>query len=429
MKKLSEVNGMELQDSNLLLPDKLATRADLISLLDQMLQRWEEGVTPLLWNLWASRGGGKTAFLWELQKHFTSRLDLTLLGTWDAQSMLPEQLIAEISATLTGLTTGQKKLIFVDNLDALLRQDDSEAFFTFECDVVLQLMGREDVLMITTSQVELRQWHDSEVRARQVNYHLPLLSQEEVAEKAQAWHLDPGKAQAWTLGHPQILSWLHACPEMEESTLVEKAEAYFLESLSEAKRELASKVSLFPVFNVAVLQEISPDDTSEESKGFYTRHLDAIRELGRVGLVSWDGEAGAYRFTDSAVRQLLSRSFKQHHPEEFKTIHTRASVYYKAEASHASYLQYSLVSAVYHMAQAYSDRPTKEIGSLCQTWVQESLDSWMGANWNAVIRAWETGAGDMAVVDELSALMGKEAFDLVACLLKESKTRMEGMVA
>lgn len=420
---------MELQQSNLLLPDKLASRANLISLLDQVLDSGEEVMIPLIWNFWASRGGGKTAFLLELQKYFTSRLDLTLLGMWDAQSMPSEQLIAEISAPLTGLTTGQKKLIFVDNLDALLRQGDSEAFFTFERDVVLQLMGREDVLMITTSQVELRQWHDSEVRARQINYHLPLLSPDEVAEKVQAWHLDPGKAQTWTLGHPQLLSWLRVCPEIEESALVEKAEAYFLEGLSEARRELASKVSLFPVFNVAVLQEISPDDAGKESEGFYTRHLDAIRELGRVGLVSWDGEAGAYRFTDSAVRQLLSRSFKQHHPEEFKAIHTRASGYYKTEASHASYLQYNLVSAVYHLAQAHSDRSTKEIASLCQTWVQESLGSWMGANWSAVIQAWETGSGDIGVIDEMSTLMGKEVFDLVARLLRESKTRMEEMVA
>jgi hypothetical protein len=384
----------------------------------------EDGDMRLL-NLWAAKGGSKTMLLRQLGESLGTVAESSVLGLWDLENGDLAQVQREV---LSAVETAQsaKKVVLLDNLDALLHCDEGAAFFTFEEETVQHLIERGNVFIIATSEIELRQWHEYDVRAAQESHRIPPLTEAEVASLATEWSISPEHAFELTLGHPQALEWLRAQPDISKEELAAKSQVYFLKDLSGACRRLALAACMLPSFDVAVLRRVLPPDQAEpsveeseiESTGMYMDYFDHIRDLMGAGLVAWDVESGAYRFTDGAIRRLLARSVRLSQPEIFDHIHREAADYYSAEARHAAYLHYSLVNAIYHQAQAHRSEGLPEVAHRCITWVRANLKSWMGANWDAVNEAWQTGIDDDSLKKEIQALIGVDAFVEIAQLLE-----------
>ncbi len=384
--------------------------AHLLQVVWDTVARLPDPETPVVLNFWSSRGGGKTAFLDAVRDGLAPARGATLLGRWSASDLTPARLIPEILQAIQNFS-GAKGIILLDDLDVLLRSGEGAAFFDLERAVVYPLTEREDILLVTTSWIEVAQWRDSDVLYRQRNYRLPALTRREVGT---AGALSADQVFALTLGHPRVVSWLKEEPGLSEEQLAYRAEDFFLEGLSPAARELTRTASLLPAFDVAVLRSIMTSK-EEEPEGFYTSCLDRVAELKRAGLVSWDGEVGAYRFCDGVVRRLLARSLACRDEAHFHEIHQRAAEYYQKEASRPGFLHYSLVSALYHLAQA---EDAADAGARCLQWVEQSAPHWAGADWNKVLHYWQTGAEDKTVVDEIGTLIGPGTVKQITRLLE-----------
>ncbi|HEY77182.1 MAG TPA: hypothetical protein G4O00_13580 [Thermoflexia bacterium] len=292
--------------------------------------------------------------------------------------------------------------MLLDDLGELLRRDEGEPFFELEREVVCPILERGDTLIVATSHAPLIQWREYDVRIRMKNMPIPPLTREEVAIWAELRQMDPQRVFALSLGYPQILAWLQRQPDLSQDQVDRRIVERFLSTLPEESRRLAEVASLFPAFDLASLR--CALSAEEDSESFYGKYLERIQALIRSGLVFWDVETvGAYRFRVGVVRRLLARSFLHRHPEESIQIHRRAAAYYQREALRYAYLDRVLVSALYHTAHAYR---TESPGGVCLQWVKDTLYRWKGANWDAVLRAWRTGAGDPEVVEELRDLLG-----------------------
>ncbi|MGB9873030.1 MAG: hypothetical protein ACPLYD_15405, partial [Anaerolineae bacterium] len=249
---------------------------------------------PALLIFWAGRGGGKTSFLRFLRETYINAHDTTLLGPWDFSSSLPEALGPEILTAVKEAPASNRKLVLLDNLDELLRINNSEPFSTFEHRVLQELIGRGDTLIIATSRTPLFQWRDYGVRETARSLHIPPISQADVAEWAKAQGLDPERAFALSLGHPHVLKWLEERPDLPLEEIDRRVAILFLDGLSEKTRQMAEVASLFPAFDLAVLRP--PLVSEEDAESFYGEYIERLEELMQAGLVAWGGEVGAYRF-------------------------------------------------------------------------------------------------------------------------------------
>ena len=387
----------------------------ILAIVKESITRLSTLEGPSVLTFWAGPGGGKTTFLNVVRDKY-ARDALLVSGPWDFRSSPPEVLASQVLTAVRDAPNESKKLVLLDNLDELLHTGDGEPFFAFERQVLSELVRRGDTLIIVTSRAPLIQWRDYDVRISARNLHIPPLSREDMAEWARERQLDPDQAFEISLGHPQVLVWLQEQPSMPPEEIDRKVADLFLNGLSGKTRQLAEVASLFPVFDLAALRPVL---SAEDTESFYSEYVERLEELIRKGLVFWDGEVGAYRFRESTVRRLLARGVLHRDPEQFRRIHQVAAGYYQQEAQRATYLHRSLVSALYHMAQAHFVEG-EEAGKACTRWVEDTLGIWVGAPWEKVLWAWETGAGDEATREELQALLGPAAFEHITRLLESA---------
>lgn len=396
---------------------------ELIVMCLNMLRMLPEHIETRLLNFWTYRGGGKTTFLHRLKTALAAP-EVAIVGLWDAAALEIDQIIYEILHAVEA-SSHAKKVVLLDNLDHLLRMGDGEEFFKFERQLVLPLLERDDVLLITTSQIPIHQWREYDVRIHQENHPIRALNTEEVAQLAETWSLDANRLFVQSLGYPQVLCWLQQEPHLSEAELAQRITDYFLAPLPSTARELASVAALLPLFDIAVLRDVLPVESHTEQEGLYAEYVDLIRTLIAIGLVTWDMHMGAYHFPNPTVRRLLARSFQILHPEDFTRVHEKAMTYYQAEARRAGYLHYILVSALYHMAYFQSAQAGVSVGESCKRWVQDNIPIWTGADWPAVLQAWQSGAGDESVNEELQTLLGVEVIAEITQLLTEAQHTME----
>ncbi len=389
----------------------------------EMLRKLPERLEVRLLNFWTYRGGGKTTFLYNLKTAFAAS-ETALIGLWDAAASEVAQVIQEILQAVES-SSYTRKVILLDNLDHWLRIDDGASFFAFERQVVLPLLERDDVLLITTSQMPIHQWREYDVRSRQENHLIRALNKAEVACLAEARSLDADWLFEQSLGYPQVLGWLQQEPHLSAAELAQRISEHFLSDLSPAVRQLASIAALLPSFDVAVLRDVLPAEARETPEGLYAIYIERIRELIAAGLVAWDMRMGAYHFPNSIVRYLLARSYRILHPENFVRVHEKAMAYYQAEARRAGYLHFALVSALYHTAYAQADRAGARVGETCKRWVQDNLSLWTGADWPAVLQSWQSGAADATVNAELQALLGVEVVAEITQMLTAAQHTTE----
>lgn len=404
--------------------DNMEVWVELIELCLNVLAQLTQTAEIRLLNFWTYRGGGKTTFLHRLKVAFDDMPDVALIGLWDVAISEIEHIVQEILQALE-ISAQKKKVVLLDNIDHLLRTGNGEGFFEFERRLVLPLLERNDVLLITTSKISILPWSEYDVRICQENHLIRALNKQEVAQLAELWSLDAQKLFELSLGYPQVLCWLQQEPRFSEKVLAQQITDYFLADLPPEGRGLAAAAALLPAFDVAVLRSILPTESQETEESLYAAYIERIRSLMAAGLVAWDMRVGAYHFVNPIVRRLLSRSFQILHQAEFAHIHKEAMVYYQTEAHHPGYLHRILVSALYHTAYAQSTQTDTNVGESCEHWVQDNIPAWDGADWPAVLQAWQSGAGDETINEELQALLGVETVTEITQLLTEAQHAME----
>jgi len=229
-----------------------------------------------------------------------------------------------------------------------------------------------------------------------------------------------------TLGHPRLLTWLLADPPLSEAELATRAAPYFLEGLPVATSEYATMISLLPNFDVAVLRAVAPVEGTQVAEGFLSQYLDRLHELLVAGILTWSTQTGAYRFLDAVVRCQLARSFRARRPDDAYRIHQLAASYFQAEARRVGVLQFFIVDVIYHLAYAAALAGAERPGQAALAWVEANREPWAAAPWAQVLEAWQTGAGDPVVKDDLRRLMGPEDTARLTSLLEAGQAATAG---
>ena len=297
------------------------------------------------------RARGRQDFVIDRSKNTSRASNLNVVARrWNLKQHTLDDIRNKISNCINVGESNQPLAVLLDNFDLLLRNDpDGSDFFAIEREVILPAVERGSCLFIITSQIELTQWREDEVRQCQQSFLIPSLSRQETNTLIQKRGLDSKNVYDLTFGHPKAIDWLWKEPELGDEAISAKAFDYFLEGLAPDIQQLTRQVCLMPLFNPFLLRSVSSQGDSDTSI-LYLKHLDQIRELIGVGLVYWDISVGAYRFRDNAVRRLLARGVRLRDPKLFQDVNEIANEYYQAEARSAGYLHRHLVSAVYHLA-------------------------------------------------------------------------------
>ena len=380
---------------------------------------------PLLFIFWGSRGSGKTTFLNTVEEKLSANSDIEILGFWNAADFTASTLSSSIKETVDKKSS-KTKLILIDNLDSLLQDSSGKELFDFESNALLPLIQREDTIIIAASQIEINLWQEYDVRVRQENHQLTPLKIDEIKEFLLETNIDSDHAQTITFGHPKMLEEFIAHPKWTSKEASAYANKYFLEGFPADTKELTEKASIFPVFDIFILRKVMEDETEDDQKDqtdMLTGYNDKINELTRRWIVQFDVEAGAYRFTDDAVRRLISRNTELTLNNEFIRIHQVAAKYYQEEAKNTLYLAQLFVSAIYHLAHSQRGKSKGTPGAICLRWVRNMQNKWFGANWEQVLSVWESG--NHAVSEEIILLIGSKYYSKITELLSENKIRSE----
>jgi GTPase SAR1 family protein len=384
--------------------------------------------SPLLFIFWGSRGSGKTTFLNTVKEKLSSNSDVEILGLWDAKDLTVRKQLSNSIRENLGKKSSKTKLILIDNLDALLEDTSGTELFDFESNTLLPLIQRGDTIIIACSQIEINLWQEYDVRVRQQNHQLTPLRIDEIQEVLHGTAIDSDYAHAITFGHPKILEEFLAHPDWTKKEASAYAHKYFLDGFPNDIKELTEKASIFPVFDIFILRKIMDGKTEDDKKDqtdMLTGYNDKINELTRRWIVQFDIQVGAYRFTDDAVRRLISRNTELTFNNEFIHIHQIAAEYYQEEAKNTSYLEQLFVSAIYHLAHAQTSKSKDKPGAICLRWVKEMQNRWFGANWEQVLNAWESGSGNNTVKEEIILLIDPKYYSKITELLSKNKIRSE----
>ena len=405
----------------------LSSRVDLFGKILSALKDINSPDAPLLFIFWGSRGSGKTTFLNTVKENLSANTDIEILGFWDAKSFTVSDLSNSIKETI-GKKGSKTKLILIDNLDAFLQDTSGTEIFDFESNTILPLLQRGDTIIIAGSQIEINLWQEYDVSVRQENHQITPLKIDEIQEILRETDIDRDHAHTIAFGHPKILELFLTHPNWTEKEASQYANDYFLSGLSDETKEITQKASIFPVFDIFVLRKIMEADTKNNNKDqsdMLTWYNDQINELTQRWIVQFDAQVGAYRFTDDAVRRLISRNYKLTFHKEFVRIHKVAAEYYQEEAKNTSYLAQLFVSAIYHLAQTQSGKNKNNPGTICLRWVKGMENKWFGANWEQVLNAWESGSGNATVKEEIILLIGPKYYSKITELLSENKIKSE----
>ena len=377
---------------------------------------------PALITFWGNKGVGKTALLANFAHRLAADYPVDVMEIDELAQRSVEEIKQVIWQRLEESSLDRSVVVLLDDLDELLRRD-SQSFFEFERIVIQPLMVKGNILILCTSHIELNQWREDDVRIRHVNHQVQAMTDEEVIALLSDTGIPAKKAYKLTFGYPKIADWLREDPTLTESQIAGRSWNYFLEDISEGARSIAEIIYCFPLFNIYILQTAYELLIGRELD--YLVCLEWIKEYIRRGLLFWDVSVGSYRFTESAVRRLLARHLLYNDPDKFDKVQQIASEYFQSEARSPGYLHLHLVSAIYHIAQAQRDLPQQSNGQQCLDWFQSNLDSWQSARWGDVLDAWQNGAGESAVCEEIQELIGLRQYNALTREIKKAGNLLE----
>ena len=407
-------------------PERLASRKIFLNEISGAMSAMDQPTTPLMLVFWGSQGGGKTTFLKEAEKQLASEPEVGIAGFWTIKNYkknkfdeLPKLILDAVQSH-----PARQKVVILDNVEVLLETVTGEDFFDFENKAILPLIERGDTLILAGSQNELNQWQEYDVRFRQCNYHLDSLNLSEVKEMLEGTEFDPNVAYGLTFGQPRMLSVYMQEPQLTEKEISRKATDYFLKGLEPEVREIARIASLLPAFNIYVLRKIMGDDQSDD-EGLLSRYHDHVNELTRRGMIQYDADLGAYRFTDEAVRRLLALEYRFLDSKHYDEAQRIAAEYFEEEAKGAAFLSRVIVSAVYHYALTNRKLSQAKRGDLCIRWIRRMRNSWNGANWEQVLSMWDSGLHSNELRDELVSLISGKTFKKITQMFLGYQAKME----
>ena len=402
------------------------SRRSLVDTTADALELLQKGVfSHTLLTFWGSKGMGKTTLLENIKQTLAESYTAVSIETLDVEGLALDKIRASLPNEAAETSAQAVRVILLDNIDDLLRRSvEGDAFFEFEQEIILPLIEGGKTLIITTSQIELNQWREDDIRVRLANIRIPDWEEHEVAAMAESAGMDANEVFALTFGQPKAVSWLLKEQALSAKAIAERATDYFLEGLPAEARGIAEIICLMPVFNAFVLQKIINTNRSEP-EAQYMQCLTWLKEYIRRGLVFWDVSVGSYRFTDSAVRRLLARRVLNEAPGRYQEIQQMACDYFQEEAKGPGYLHLNLVSAIYHRAQTMRLQASGEVGEILLAWVQENLEDWRSARWGEVLAAWQNGAGEEAVRHEIEHLIGVKYFSAIESEINKAGRMME----
>lgn len=385
-----------------------------------------EQPSRVLLTFWGNKGIGKTTLLLKIVQDLAAHFAVSPIFI-DIKSASFDEIKVVVDKVIKNIGQEKRSAILFDNIDVLLRTESGGTeFFEFERNIILPLIECRNILMVTSSQIELTQWREDDVQISQTSYHLQAFSREDVLQMFSESGLDAERVYCLTLGQPAAIQWWLDNPTLDEEGLAQKAFRYFLDEIPETAIKIAGIISILPIFNGFILKEIFNQE-HEQQPVEYLDILEWLKEYMRRGLVYWDVEIGSYRFTDSAARRLLARYFAYQQPEKYYARHEFAMKYFQAEARSPGYLHMHLPSAIYHHARILTlqGEPIEEVGKNCMEWIQSNLNGWLSARWDEVLENWENGLGEQAIRDEIIEMIGMATFDAITSKLEAVKQKME----
>jgi hypothetical protein len=310
---------------------------------------------------------------------------------------------------LAAMETPEIGVLLVNGLDQVVGTD---SFYDVETLLSKRLDSSNAIIIVFTNMPAIP-WEQNRLWKCTTNRQLGPLKREQVEIIARDGGFDPEDAWNATFGYAPVLQYWVDNPSMSEQEIAAEVFAASIGNSSRETQEIIALASLLPFFSVASLRAAKGSAGDEDE---YDRLTDSIKDLISIGVIFWDMDSGWYRFTDGALRRLLARKMIAERGDEVAAVRARAWEYFCAEALRPTYLQYSLVSAVYFLALG-SSVSQNEAGQLSLRWIERSLPGWQGADWYAVLQAWRKAGGDWHVEDELRQQIGDETYDSITRLI------------
>ena len=412
-----------MEESSALTP--LASEiTDIVASRRKFLEKIQSKIKGTLYILWGSWGSGKSwtlkqiALLYKKSKRHcgyidfsnlvnsTDKLHLAVLQQYSQAIglVLPEQDkdIDALAAQIVQNAQTTPTNFLIDNLDCLLRQNE-EVFYWMERVLISPLLALAGSQIVATSGIPIqRQWRDYETRRRCQTLHIQPFDRDDLT---QLLNLDDAGiveyAYQVTAGHPKAIEWYREiigmneinvlnAPEVQrhlwQQEISKRAKDYFLGKLPQDLAQTASLLSHLRWFNVALLRNLMPDAKAVDDS-FY---LEKINRLNRAGLTTWDINRGAYRFTDPAVRLLLSEYERGKDPQKCAETHRLSHEYYAGETRYVEYLSDTLPEVIYHYLwwKTTSGTSLSHAAQSCLDWLRsEPYLEWRRAesqNWEEV---------------------------------------------
>lgn len=399
-----------------------ANRKSCVDDVLSLISRPQEYSGPALITFYGSRGSGRTTIISQLQQRIPEIDSAVILGKWDFAQQITANVIEQIASSWISLPQGKTGVILIDHLDApFLRAEQEPLFHQFESMILSAVVSRSDLLVAASSSVELYAWEDPDVKRRHKMYHILPLNMEELREDAGKSNFDAQEAMQITYGHPQVLAWWLEDQKQSVRVVTERAANFFLDDLSMPDRQFVLTASVFPQFNSHILSEAMDEEITQDSQ---LKVLQQIHRMMTGGLVYWDISYGYYRFYDSAVRRLLARHLLFADPDQFEKITRLAAQHFREVAKGSAFLHRQLVSAIYHTGYEYRKAGQAVAGDSILAWIDSCADYWVAASWEKVLPAWQEGAGEPAVREEIKALIGEKIFEVITHRLEALQERL-----
>lgn len=277
----------------------------------------------------------------------------------DYQS-LPDEALAEWLVKLISKATEAKNtcVLFFDDYDLMPSQTRS----WFEEKIFSQLVRTKKVVVILTSQSEIKFKDRIDLRMRLESHELPGLSVEDISASFPQYGASAAKIYQFTGGLPtltgKLIQQLDDAPaatetdnRFQEKVWIKKyyqplINDLIIHNIPDELQETVLVLSLLRRFDVAVLREMLPQIMRPKYQAYRTvDYLDLIESLGN--LLQWRTQGG-YALND-AFRVALHGYVFIDNPGLYKKVHRAAAELYR-QSLKQEYRQHYLVELLYHEA-------------------------------------------------------------------------------
>lgn len=396
-------------------------RDDIYSVILQALNNIASGKESdlLLFNIWGPHGSGKTYMLDLIKGQVQSLGNVKIFGPIDLSKKDHDLLDKTLNDTkkTSHLTP---KIVLLDNLKSVVREGQEDMFiYDVEERLIGPVLSTGDTVIVVTSLHEIKQWRSVEVRARHRTILIPPFAPKKFKETVKSGKLNYITVLKKTLGHPKLLEWLMENPSWDMEKLDGKALEYFLNGLEPVTRRVAQAVSLSFSFNVPAYQTIVKSAKLDGNSSYFS-DLKKIKELGSIGLITYESTTGMYHFSDPVLRGVLARSFMREFPNLATEIYNALAELAERESIFVNSLPSHFLNLLYYQAWK---------AKLHAFPFREWLDQWFhdreDLSWQDVNRQILSNPSSKYILAELKKIADPEIFKTIELKLHSSGEKNE----